>query len=106
MTDTIGINHKLFKDFQEEKKRKASDAKQHIEAHMFDRDAQLQRQKDTFDKHIDDSKRALTQAIDKINESNVEKMDLQKLTDSYIVKDELTEKLKYMRLGKKKVHDQ
>ena len=34
MKDTIGINHKLFKDLQEEKK-KALEAKQHFEAQMF-----------------------------------------------------------------------
>ena len=50
---------------------------------MFDINAQLQRQKDTFDKHKDDLREVLTHASDKINRSNVEKMDLQQqLTDS------------------------
>ena len=59
-----------------------------------------------FDKHIDDLRKALPHATDKLNKSNVEKMDLQQLADSYIVQEELTEKLKYMRLDMEKVQDQ
>ena len=36
------------------KKQKALEAKEHFKVQMFDMNAQLERQKDTFDKHIDD----------------------------------------------------
>ena len=48
---------------------------------MFDVNAQLQRQKDTSDKHLHDLGKALTQATDKINKRNSEKMDGKKTID-------------------------
>ena len=65
--------------------------------------AQLQRKKDMFEKHIPNLEKALKHATGKVNKSNVEKMDLQQqqqqqqLTDSYVVQEEMAEKLKYMQ---------
>ena len=45
--------------------------------------------------------------MDKLNKGKVEKIGLQQqLTDSCVVEEELTEKLKYMKLEMKKVQTQ
>ena len=65
MKDTIGINHKWIKDLQEEKKESIR-CKTVFEAQMVEMNAQLQRQKFTFDKHIDDLEKPLLYAMYKI----------------------------------------